>query len=29
LFVDTEGRIVRQTGELDAGELRDAIDALF
>jgi len=29
LFVDTDGRIVRQTGELDAGELRDAIDELF
>jgi peroxiredoxin len=29
LFVDTDGRIVRQTGELDADELRDAIDELF
>lgn len=29
LFVDTDGRIVRQTGEIDADELRDAIDELF
>ena len=29
LFVDTDGRIVRQTGELDAAELREAIDELF
>jgi len=29
LFVDTAGRILRQTGELDADELRDAIDELF
>lgn len=29
LFVDTDGRILRQTGEIDAGELRDAIDELF
>ncbi len=29
LFVDTEGRILRQTGEIDAGELRDAISELF
>lgn len=29
LFVDAEGRIVRQTGELDADELRAAIEELF
>ncbi len=29
LFVDTDGQIVRQTGEIDAGELRDLIDELF
>lgn len=29
LFVDADGRILRQTGELDAGELRAAIEELF
>ena len=29
LFVDADGRILRQTGELDAAELRRAIDELF
>jgi peroxiredoxin len=29
LFVDADGRILRQTGELDANELRAAIDELF
>lgn len=29
LFVDADGRIVRQTGEIDAAELRSAIDELF
>lgn len=29
LFVDADGRIVRRTGELDAGELRAAISELF
>jgi peroxiredoxin len=29
LFVDDDGRILRQTGELDAGELRAAIAELF
>jgi len=29
LFVDADGRILRQTGELDADELRDIIDELF
>ena len=29
LFVDTDGRVVRQTGEIDADELRAAIDESF
>lgn len=29
LFVDAEGRILRQTGEIDADELRAAIEELF
>lgn len=29
LFVDADGRILRQTGEIDADELRRAIDELF
>jgi peroxiredoxin len=29
LFVDEDGRILRQTGEIDADELRAAIDDLF
>lgn len=29
LFVDSEGRILRQTGEIDADELRTAIEELF
>jgi peroxiredoxin len=29
LFVDADGRIVRQTGEIDADELRAAIEELF
>lgn len=29
LFVDAEGRILRQTGEIDATELRAAIEELF
>lgn len=29
LFVDAEGRILRQTGEIDAEELRAAIEELF
>jgi hypothetical protein len=29
LFVDAEGRVLRQTGEIDAGELRAAIEELF
>lgn len=29
LFVDADGRILRQTGEIDAAELRGAIEELF
>jgi hypothetical protein len=29
LFVDAEGRVLRQPGEIDAGELRAAIEELF
>ena len=29
LFVDADGRILRQTGEIDADELRSAIEELF
>lgn len=29
LFVDPDGRILRQTGEIDAAELRSAIEELF